>query len=443
MPQIQIGAIWCTQLNFSFTPPSDPRFRGWQMTTMDRSTGFVYDERRVPAQYGGPEASGIAAMFPTPSMLKEVIVWAASYSDIGVNPIVPGVTPMATVTVGRTGSLLDLTLATPNTLQTAAFASTIRPVEIVATLPVSFTDYPQGAVVFLTSDNKLYRSTGTAWTKVIDATDIPDRTLAASKMIALSITSNELAADSATFGKVAAAAVGTRELVTGELLVGLGGGKPTKFKVVDGFGQWVCFIGYDPPTALNGYTSFTGFAATNARIGPDINNPSFYCDGTGAWLQNVPLSFSNASLTTIIDSAYDSLFGVWASFKTHVTPDPLHPELGGAYPTYIAPGGIGCVKSTVDSTALWALSTSGLFLFDVSAPTNPLHAAALYPWINGSPALYLGGNRVVGPRKTGWEAATGTATRTSFATTTVTLPQLAERVKAIIDDLLGHGAFGA
>jgi hypothetical protein len=232
-------------------------------------------------------------------------------------------------------------------------------------------------------------------------------------------------------------AIGTRELTTGELLVGLGGGKPTKFKVVDGFGQWVAFAGYDPTTG------FTGFAAVNARIGPDINNPSFYCDGTGAWLQNVPLSFSNASLTTIIDSAYDSLFGVWASFKTHVTPDPLHPELGGAYPTYIAPGGIACAKSTVDSTALWALSTSGLFLFDVSAPTNPLHAAALYPWINGSPALYLAGDRVMGPRKTGWSAATGTATRTSFATTTVTLPQLAERVKAIIDDFLGHGSLGA
>lgn len=37
---------------------------------------------------------------------------------------------------------------------------------------------------------------------------------------------------------------------------------------------------------------------------------------------------------------------------------------------------------------------------------------------------------------TGWTAATGSATRTTFDTTTVTLPELAERVKAIIDDLL-------
>lgn len=37
---------------------------------------------------------------------------------------------------------------------------------------------------------------------------------------------------------------------------------------------------------------------------------------------------------------------------------------------------------------------------------------------------------------TGWVQATGTATRSTFDTTTVTLPQLAERVKALIDDLV-------
>ena len=50
---------------------------------------------------------------------------------------------------------------------------------------------------------------------------------------------------------------------------------------------------------------------------------------------------------------------------------------------------------------------------------------------------------VVGARKTGWTAATGTATRTTFATSTVTLPQLAERVKALLDDLIAHGLIGA
>lgn len=55
----------------------------------------------------------------------------------------------------------------------------------------------------------------------------------------------------------------------------------------------------------------------------------------------------------------------------------------------------------------------------------------------------IGGTQVLGARKTGWTAATGTATRSTFATSTVTLSQLAERVKALIDDLVSHGVIGA
>lgn len=57
----------------------------------------------------------------------------------------------------------------------------------------------------------------------------------------------------------------------------------------------------------------------------------------------------------------------------------------------------------------------------------------------------VGGTRVVNARKTGWAVATGTATRTTFDTATVTVSELAERVKALIDDLhssSGHGLIG-
>lgn len=56
--------------------------------------------------------------------------------------------------------------------------------------------------------------------------------------------------------------------------------------------------------------------------------------------------------------------------------------------------------------------------------------------------ITIGVDQVVGTRKTGWTAATGTATRTTYATSTVTLPQLAERVKALTDDLISHGLIG-
>jgi hypothetical protein len=44
--------------------------------------------------------------------------------------------------------------------------------------------------------------------------------------------------------------------------------------------------------------------------------------------------------------------------------------------------------------------------------------------------------------RTGWGTATGTATRTTFDTTTVTLSGLAERVKALIDDLHQTAGYG-
>lgn len=57
---------------------------------------------------------------------------------------------------------------------------------------------------------------------------------------------------------------------------------------------------------------------------------------------------------------------------------------------------------------------------------------------------YVNGTAVLGTRKTGWATSfAGSATRTTFDTTTVTTAQLAERVKALLDDLISHGVIGA
>lgn len=45
-------------------------------------------------------------------------------------------------------------------------------------------------------------------------------------------------------------------------------------------------------------------------------------------------------------------------------------------------------------------------------------------------------------KKTGWATATGVATRTAFDTAAVTLPELAQRVKALIDDLHATAGYG-
>lgn len=50
--------------------------------------------------------------------------------------------------------------------------------------------------------------------------------------------------------------------------------------------------------------------------------------------------------------------------------------------------------------------------------------------------------QVVGSQRTGWGAPTGTLTRTTFDSGTVTLSQLAERLAALITDLRTHGLIG-
>ena len=85
------------------------------------------------------------------------------------------------------------------------------------------------------------------------------------------------------------------------------------------------------------------------------------------------------------------------------------------------------VVDAANSTNLFRLSSAG------NVTVSGLVDAA---------AIYVSATKVVGTRVTGWAAATGTATRTTFATGSVTTAQLAERVKALIDDLTTHGLIG-
>lgn len=86
----------------------------------------------------------------------------------------------------------------------------------------------------------------------------------------------------------------------------------------------------------------------------------------------------------------------------------------------------GAALTAVD---LWFGTASGLTL-------------ALDTTISAGKVLKVGTNQVVAARRTGWTAWTGTATRTTFATGTATLTNVAEALKALIDDLIAHGLIG-
>lgn len=78
----------------------------------------------------------------------------------------------------------------------------------------------------------------------------------------------------------------------------------------------------------------------------------------------------------------------------------------------------------------WTMATTGLMTI---TPTGGA----------GAPVLTSTGGQLLTTRRTGWAAATNTKTRTTFDTTTVTLPILAAHVGALIDDLITHGLIGA
>jgi hypothetical protein len=125
---------------------------------------------------------------------------------------------------------------------------------------------------------------------------------------------------------------------------------------------------------------------------------------------------------------------------------------------YFGPGNV--VQDTklvrIQPGDLWLIGQGAATLarFNVIGPagTNAWYEASLAGDTNGRMQLQIGGllfgpgnaalKQVVGPRRTGWTAATGTAQRGTFATDTVTLINLARAVKALEDDLIAHGMIG-
>ena len=104
-------------------------------------------------------------------------------------------------------------------------------------------------------------------------------------------------------------------------------------------------------------------------------------------------------------------------------------------------------------TAAYMMAQGQTIAFNANATRQMYHTGVGYrfktnagadQWsFNDNFSLTANGVQLLGVRSPGWTAATGTPTRTTFDTAAVTLPQLAQRVKALIDDLIQHGLIGA
>jgi hypothetical protein len=118
-----------------------------------------------------------------------------------------GVWTAAVPAVDITGQIVASQVA-DGAINTAKFATGIRPVRIVTSLPAS--GDLQGDTVFLTTDNKLYRWTGAAWTSAVASVDLTG-----------TIDTAQIADAAITAQKIGAAAVTTVKIATGNITTAL------------------------------------------------------------------------------------------------------------------------------------------------------------------------------------------------------------------------------
>lgn len=111
-----------------------------------------------------------------------------------------------TVTVNATQEVAD------GSITTAKFAQGIRPVEVVNALPT--TGNSEGRLVYLTTDDKIYRFTGASFTAGVATGDLTG-TIGADQIAANAITTGKIAAGAVSADQIAAGAVSTAKLAAG------------------------------------------------------------------------------------------------------------------------------------------------------------------------------------------------------------------------------------
>jgi len=113
------------------------------------------------------------------------------------------------------------------TLASSNFSNSLRPVEVVATLPSSGNFV--GRVVLLTTNSKIYRYTSLGWTAEVPTSDltgqvtstqITDSAITSDKIAANSVVAGKIATDAVTAGTIAAGAISSDKLAANSVIAG-------------------------------------------------------------------------------------------------------------------------------------------------------------------------------------------------------------------------------
>jgi hypothetical protein len=170
------------------------------------------------------------------------------------------------------------------------------------------------------------------------------------------------------------------------------------------------------------------------------NAIDFYTTANATTVQLLTLRLSQGGVTIPVQLTAAGITGTTAAFTGLVSS-----VAGAAFS-----GGTNPVSGTsVEIRHAGSGGSGALLSYDrTGAAYKPMtYSASLHTFAQGNLDISTGflsmaGTQVLTSRRTGWAAATGTATRSTFVTGSVTLSVLAEHVKALIDDFIAHGAIG-
>lgn len=278
---------------------------------------------------------------------------------------------------------------------------------------------------------------------------------------------------------------GTRSIITNNGAVitnAVGGSAGTVLRVDTGTGL------QGGPITVSGTITLTPTGGTPGTYGNSGNVPVVTVDAFGrSTVSSVPINYDNVILTGSTLSGGSMVNDVWynvgrtisgemfgSGFRLHGSGVSLPAMVlrNDAFATsgYIGRwqnqgrNSVGTNVSFAEINAFMVNTVAGAETGNLTAQTM-VNGAQIVPWycaagfvvgggagdmgfgtLNSLSNLYHADIKVVGARAAGWTPATGTLSRATFDTAAVTLPQLAGRVAALIEDLYstsGHGLIGA
>lgn len=160
------------------------------------------------------QKGGVRVATTLPANPSEVGGELAIFLDVA-DPALRGMYGWSGTAWVKTGELLNGSVTADklaaDAIQATKFASGIEPVAIVNLLP-NVVGYTGPKLVFLTTDNKLYRYTGSSWVKELPAEDLTGQ-LVADQLASNSVTTGKIQAGAVTTDQLAAKAVTASKLV--------------------------------------------------------------------------------------------------------------------------------------------------------------------------------------------------------------------------------------